>query len=379
MKVCGVICEYNPFHNGHAYQLSRAKELTNADFLVCAMSGAFVQRGEPACLDKWTRAEAALRCGADLVLELPALFAVRAAQDFAFGGVLLLDALGVVTHLSFGAENDDLALLTRLSRPETAEESEKIRQGLAQGLSHPAARAAALDVPTPPNVILAAEYLRALQKLGSRILPVPVKRDSEHRDETLHSMASATAVRAALREGLDVSCAMPQEVRALQLDALPSPLPDLNSFSQTLLYILRTTPPDVMQDAYAIPEGLENRLCREAFEASNLNDLLTRIACRRYSPARIRRLLVQMLLHLDAETIHSHPQPEYARALGFRKSAAPLLRAISEKSRLPLIVKAADAPHSAMLRLDFAAQDVWDLLSGRPAHRDLTERLRILP
>ncbi len=379
MKVCGVICEYNPFHNGHAHQLSRAKELTNADFLVCAMSGAFVQRGEPACLDKWTRAEAALRGGADLVLELPALFAVRAAQDFAFGGVSLLDALGVVTHLSFGAENDDLALLTRLSRPETAEESEKIRQGLAQGLSHPAARAAALGVPTPPNVILAAEYLRALQKLDSRILPVPVKRDSEHRDETLHSMASATAIRAALREGLDVSCAMPQEVRALQLGALPSPLPDLDGFSQTLLYILRTTPPDVLRDAYAIPEGLENRLCREAFEAGSAAELLTRIACRRYSPARIRRLLVQMLLHLDAETIRSHPQPEYARALGFRKSAAPLLRAISEKSRLPLIVKAADAPHNAMLRLDFAAQDVWDLLSGRPAHRDLTERLRILP
>ena len=379
MKVCGVICEYNPFHNGHAHQLSRAKKLTNADFLVCAMSGAFVQRGEPACLDKWTRAEAALRGGADLVLELPALFAVRAAQDFAFGGVSLLDALGVVTHLSFGAENDDLALLTRLSRPETAEESERIRQGLAQGLSHPAARAAALGVPTPPNVILAAEYLRALQKLGSRILPVPVKRDSEHRDETLHSMASATAIRAVLREGLDVSCAMPQEVRALQLGALPSPLPDLDGFSQTLLYILRTTPPDVLRDAYAIPEGLENRLCREAFEAGSAAELLTRIACRRYSPARIRRLLVQMLLHLDAETIRSHPQPEYARALGFRKSAAPLLRAISEKSRLPLIVKAADAPHNAMLRLDFAAQDVWDLLSGRPAHRDLTERLRILP
>ena len=379
MKVCGVICEYNPFHNGHAHQLSRAKKLTTADFLVCAMSGAFVQRGEPACLDKWTRAEAALRGGADLVLELPALFAVRAAQDFAFGGVSLLDALGVVTHLSFGAENDDLALLTRLSHPETAEESEKIRQGLAQGLSHPAARAAALGVPTPPNVILAAEYLRALQKLGSPILPVPVKRDSEHRDETLHSMASATAIRAALREGLDVSCAMPQEVRALQLGALPSPLPDLDGFSQTLLYILRTTPPDVLRDAYAIPEGLENRLCREAFEAADLNELLTRIACRRYSPARIRRLLVQMLLHLDAETIRSHPQPEYARALGFRKSAAALLRAISEKSRLPLIVKAADAPHNAMLRLDFAAQDVWDLLSGRPAHRDLTERLRILP
>ena len=378
MKVCGVICEYNPFHNGHAHQLSRAKKLTHADFLVCAMSGAFVQRGEPACLDKWTRAEAALRGGADLVLELPALFAVRAAQDFAFGGVSLLDALGVVTHLSFGAENDDLALLTRLSRPETAEESERIRRELAQGLSHPAARAAALGVPTPPNVILAAEYLRALQKLGSRILPVPVKRDSEHRDETLHSMASATAIRAALREGLDVSCAMPQEVRALQLCASPSPLPDLDGFSQTLLYILRTTPPNVLRDAYAIPEGLENRLCREAFEAGSATELLTRIACRRYSPARIRRLLVQMLLHLDAETIRSHPQPEYARALGFRKSAAPLLRAISEKSRLPLIVKAADAPHSTMLRLVYAAQDGWDLLSGHPAHRDLTERLRIL-
>ena len=379
-KVCGVICEYNPLHRGHAHHLERARALTGADFVVCAMSGPFVQRGEPAILDKWTRAQAALLAGADLVLELPALFAVRAAPDFAFGGAALLAGLGVVTHLSFGAEDADLAHLTDLAAPESAEESARIRAYLEGGHSHPQARALARGRQLPPNVTLGVEYLRALRRLGSGMEPVPVPRETAHNDERLHALSSATAVRRALAAGDEAGArqALPPEAADLQLGALPQPLPALSSFSSILLYLLRTTPPEALRERFAIAEGLENRLCREALAAPDAEALLAAVQCRRYPAARLRRLLVQILLGLNAAAVRAHPAPEYARVLGFRKRAEPLLRAISRQGSLPLVTKVADAPAGGLLSLDLAAQDVWDLAAGHPGRRDFTERLRIL-
>lgn len=379
MKVCGIICEYNPFHNGHQYQLSRARALSGADFVVCAMSGPFVQRGDAAVCDKWTRAQMALEGGADLVLELPAAFAVRPAQDFAMGGAALLNGLGVVTHLSFGAENDDLARLYRFAAPETPEESERIRRYLDEGLSHPAARARALGEDMPPNVTLAVEYIRALQHLDSSIAPVPVKRDHSHHDETAHAMASATAIRLQLAVGnTDLAHAMPAQALQLMQGALPAPLPALSRFSDILMYKLRTESPAALRDAYAIPEGLEHRLCTEAAKHCSLDDLLTAVKCKRYPMARLRRLMTQMLLGMTDELLQENPLPAYARVLGFKKTAAPLLHAIKANGTLPLITKVADAAAGPLLALDLRAQNIWDLMAGNPAHRDLTERIRIL-
>lgn len=380
MKVCGVICEYNPFHNGHQYQLERARALSGADYVVCAMSGPFVQRGDAAILDKWTRAQSALLFGADLVLELPALFAVRPAQDFAFGGVALLHALGVVTHLSFGAEDDDPDRLSRLARPETPEETATIRRYLEEGLSHPAARARAMGEDLPPNMTLAVEYIRAIRRLSGNMEPVPVRRQYHHHDLTAHKMASATAIRLQLAQGNDdLAHAMPASALTLLHNELPSPLPSLSRFSDILLYLLRTTSPEELRTGYALVEGLENRLCRQAGISADVDDLLAHIKCKRYPMARLRRILTQLLLGMTDELIRSHPTPEYARILGFRKSAAPLLHEISRSASVPLIAKAADAAPNPMLSLDFRAQDIWDLAAGKPAHRDLTERIRVLP
>ena len=379
MKVCGVICEYNPFHNGHKYQLQRARELTGADFIVCTMSGPFVQRGDAAVCDKWTRAQTALKNGADLVLELPAAFAVRPAQDFAFGGAALLDGLGVVTHLSFGAEDDDLDRLYRFAAPETPEQSALIRSYLDKGLSHPAARAKAIGEDMPPNITLAVEYIRALERLNSSIQPVPVLRTYDHHDTQAHEMASATAIRLQLAQGnTDLSHAMPPNALPLLLDALPSPMPSLSRFSDILMYRLRTTPPDALRELFDIPEGLENRLYREASAHTHIDDVLAAVKCKRYPLARLRRLMVHIQLNMTGEFLAAHPAPEYARVLGFRKNAAPLLSAIKHKRTLPLLTKVADAPANALLDLDRRAQDVWDLMAGQPAGRDLTERIRIL-
>ena len=379
MRVCGVICEYNPFHRGHALHLQAAREKAEADFLVCSMSGPFVQRGEPAILDKWTRAESALRAGADLVLELPVRFAVRAAPDFAFGGVSLLAGLGAVTHLSFGAEDADLSRLRALAAPETAEESARIRALLTRGLSHPQARARARGFELPPNVTLAVEYLRALRRLGSAMEPVPVARTTAHADETLSALCSATAVRQALLRGDDAGArkALMPESAELQLAALPRPLPQLAAYSPILLYALCLTPPQELRDRFAIPEGLEMRLYRAAQQTSDVSSLLAAAQCRRYPAARLRRLLTHILLQLTAQDLAAHPQPEYARVLGFRRRAEPLLRAIAREGRLPLLTKVADAPPE-LLRSDLVAQETWDLIAGHPARRDYSEKLRIL-
>lgn len=379
MKVCGIICEYNPFHNGHKFQLQRAKELTDADYIVCAMSGPFVQRGDAAVCDKWTRAQMALQNGADLVLELPAAFAVRPAQDFAFGAVALLHALGVVTHLSFGAEDDNLERLYRFAAPETAEQSALIRRYLDAGLSHPAARAKAMGEDMPPNITLAVEYIRAIQKLGSAMHPVPVLRTYDHHDHTAHEMASATAIRLQLFAGnTDLTHAMPPDALALLLKDAVSPLPSLSRFSDILMYRLRTASPEALRTAFAIPEGLENRLCREAALHTHIDDVLSAVKCKRYPLARLRRLMVQMLLDMTDDFLRAHPAPEYARVLGFRKDAAPLLNAIKQNASVPLITKVADAEDHALLTLDKRAQDLWDLIAGKPSGRDLTERIRIL-
>ena len=231
MRVCAVICEYNPFHLGHAYHLRAAREASGADYVLCLMSGALTQRGAFARHDKWLRARAALENGADLVLELPTRFACAPAPDFASGGVALLSALGVATHLSFGCEASALPLLSAaaaLFKAESPAFSAALRARLADGLPYPRARALAAEqaaglpaaLLAQPNAALALEYLQALPP---EIAPVPVeRRGSGYHDAALSSLSSATAVRAALARG-DLPAA---------LSAVPSPAPLLKAIKR---------------------------------------------------------------------------------------------------------------------------------------------------
>ena len=185
MKICGIVAEYNPFHNGHARHLAETRRRLGAETaIVCAMSGNYVQRGDLAILEKYRRAQAAARCGADLVLELPLSACLWSAAGFAWGAVSLLEALGCVTHLSFGAEHADLTLLRRAAALSRSEGNEALRQGLAAGLSYAAAMQQAVSAADPeagallasPNNTLAVEYLSALRTLHSAIEPIAVER-----------------------------------------------------------------------------------------------------------------------------------------------------------------------------------------------------------
>lgn len=382
MQVCGVICEYNPFHKGHALHLEKAGRESGADYIVCVMSGALTQRGVFARHDKWTRARMALESGADLVLELPVRFACSPAPDFARGGVSLLDALGVITHLSFGCEGESLPCLesaAKALRDESPAFKEALREELGRGLPYPRARAlaaqAACGIPglveaiARPNAALALEYLQALP---THITPVPVKRKgSGYHDEALGSLPSATAVRAALRaEKLsDALAAVPSPVLLEQAE-MRGDIHDEEALSQALLYRLRTMTAGELSSVCGVDEGLEHRFLSAARKAAAREELIAHVKSKRYTHARLSRICANVLLGVTQSFADAHREPTYARVLGFRRSAAMLLHEIALNSSVPLVAKAADYDRSdPLFSLDIRAQDLWSLGAKNPALR----------
>mgnify|MGYP004588503327 FL=1 len=380
MRVCAVICEYNPFHLGHAYHLRAARESSGADYVLCLMSGALTQRGTFARHDKWLRSRAALQNGADVVLELPARFACAPAPDFAGGGVSLLSALGVVTHLSFGCEPSALSLLSAaapLFKAESPVFSATLQTHLANGLPYPRARALAAeqiagipaDLLAQPNAALALEYLQALPET---IVPVPVARQgSGYHDAALSALSSATAVRATLARGdlADALSAVPSP-EILQTAEKSGFVHEEEALTQALLYRLRTASPAELSALYGMDEGLESRFLAAAQNCSTREALLEQIKTKRYTRARLSRLCAYALLNLTRDFAQTHRTPDYARVLGFRKSAAPLLKEIKQHGSIPLVTKAADFDRSnPLFALDVRAQNLWSLGVLNPSLR----------
>ena len=276
MKICGIIAEYNPFHNGHLHHLAQTRALLGPDTaFVCAMSGNYVQRGDLAILEKYHRANAAVQCGADLVVEMPLSACLWSASGFAWGGVSLLHALGCVTHLSFGAEQADLALLQRASALSRADGShaQSLRQAMAGGLSYAAAMQQAVQAADPaagalfasPNNTLAIEYLSALDTLGSAIQPLAIPRaGSAHDSDTPQDgLPSASYLRGLLARGDIDACRAfmpPASFAVLQQAIQQGEAPVLRAALDTamLAHLRRLTPADLA--GYGCSDGLEYRL-----------------------------------------------------------------------------------------------------------------------
>lgn len=384
MKIAGIIAEYNPFHKGHAYHIRRTREITGCDCVVVCMDGHFTQRGEPACMSKWMRAKMALACGADAVVELPTLYAVRTADVFARGGVAILGGLGA-DYLSFGSESDDLNLLERLAdlrdnEPEAV--TARIRECLDAGMSHAKARGLAAgeylgvdpELLNRPNLILATEYIRAIRAGNYAMQPFAVPRVGGYHDETLEGFASASAIRAAVSRGeteAALSC-LPEEVRAFVAFDRMHPMDDV------LMYKLRSM---TMEDLAKLPdvrEGLESRLYRLCRETGTAAGLLENLKCKRYTHARLSRLLAHALLDMTQNLVDSHPAPEYARIIAMREDAGPLLKELSSRSTIPVVSNARQLKDNPAFELECRATDIWALLhdeSGmRLPGREYTEK-----
>ncbi len=365
MLVCGVICEYDPFHKGHQYLLDSLRGALGPDCkIICAMSGHFTQRGQAALLSKWVRAEMALRCGADVVFELPTLFAVRDAERFALGGVALLDALSVVTHLGFGSESGDLQGLVEQANRQAG--ADAIRQGLSEGQTFARARGAAEGFSVGmPNNTLAVEYIRSIARLGSKIVPLTVRREgSGHHDSMLSPLASATAIRRSIRLGEDVVSAMPPKAHALlNVCVKNGAYQKQDGLDSILLATFRKARGESLREIADVSEGLENRLLKMAHLAVGREAFLELVKCKRYTWARLSRIMAQTMLGITKDMASRNPLPDYARLLGYREDARPLLALIREQAQIPIVHRAAKfAPtKSEAFLLDLWATDLWSL------------------
>lgn len=360
--ITGIIAEYNPFHNGHAYQLEQARLLTGCDFLVVVMSGDYVQRGAPAVFDKYTRARMALACGADLVLELPVACSCASAEFFASGAVSLLDGLGCVDFLCFGSESGNLQSLmepARILAKESPVFQEALRRGLSLGLSFPAARKEAFracasnpDILDLPNNILGIEYLKALLQRESSIKPVTIKREGQGYHDTLldSGFASASGIRRFLKqEEAPLSAlpalkeSLPDPVMEVLKDTLAHTLPVWEEdFSMLLRYeLLRQSASDLTRYADISPD-LGRRLKNCADKFSSFSEFVALVKTKDVTYTRITRALFHILLNLTGEDTRNSVAMPYARILGFRKDHSRILGLLKENSRIPIIPKAAD-------------------------------------
>ena len=390
----GVIAEYNPFHNGHKHHLDETRRLTGCDFLVVAMSGAFSQRGEPALVDKWVRARMALLSGADLVVELPAVFALRTADHFAAGGVQLLSLMGV-DGLSFGCETGSLRALNEMSQvldKEPPELTRLIRAHLEEGKSHARARGEALaeclklppELVNAPNTVLALEYLRANRALEKPMKVLVVKRTGEYHSNEMGPMASASAIRKALYDGREREAfeAMPESAATLIRAGGWAKLSNMAALDNLLLYRLRALEAAQIAALPDVSEGLEMRVKKLCGAAAGRESLLTALKCKRYTMARLSRLLVHALLGMDRALTDSVVSPPYARILGFRDRARPLLREIATHGQVLLVSQASLLSNEPCFRMECRATDVWGLTTADPilrrAGRDFTEKIQIL-
>ena len=371
MAVCGVIAEYNPFHRGHERHLRMAREKAGADFIVCVMSGSFTQRGMPALLPAHVRAEMALRCGADVVLQLPYAFSVREAEYFALGGVYILNALRCVTHLSFGCETEDLSLLQSaaalLEQPDGTM-NEAIQAGLNRGLSYAAAQGRAVaqrlniheKTLDAPNTALALSYLRAFLRLNSSLIPVPVLRDQDYHAAELEAWPSASAVRGVLLRGdwAGVENAVPEAaLPALRRGILAGICPP-DGLDNILRHTLLNASPSEIVQWPGIAEGLEQRILKAAETCVSREALIAAVKTRRYTYGRISRALCHGMLGVRRADLPA--LPDHARVLGFRESARPLLRKM-QKSGFPLLTRPAREETAA---LDSRADELWAIGAG---------------
>ncbi len=375
MKIAGIIAEYNPFHNGHAHHIRMTRETTGCDYVIACMSGSFTQRGEAACMDKWTRARIALECGADAVFDLPALFAVRTADAFARGGVEILSSLGC-DILSFGSEISELPLLRRLAElreNEPPELSEAIRKNLDAGMAHARARGEALaaalglepSLLNSPNMILAAEYIRAIHGSGCAMQPVAIPRIGAYHDPSLGQFASASAIRAAVHRGetAEAAACVPAACREALAAISIHPMDDL------LLHALRSMTEAEIAALPGVNEGLEKRIARCAREAASREELLSMLKCKRYTHARLSRICTHALLGMTQSLLDRHPLPDYARLLGMRTGAQPLMAELKTRSSLPIISDGSKLAGNEIFNFECRATDLRALLCNKPEER----------
>ena len=393
MKTAGVITEYNPFHNGHKYQLEQIKKQTSSDYIIVVMSGNFVQRGQPAIIDKYSRTRMALECGADLVLEMPVVCATVSAEYFAAGGIEVLKNTGVVDTLCYGVETVDHDMAKSVAgvlKNPPEEYSNRLKDYMQSGMSFPVARSKALseflvssdkytdinsdiaDFISSPNNILAIEYEKAL--IGTDITGFPIQRVGEgyHSTSSDSELASATAIRklfSALDCGDDISQKaaklshiMPQNCADILLESFNAGhivFPD--GISDMLYYRLFSEKDNGFEKYADCTKELSSKIIKNIYRYESFTQFCELLKSKNITYTRISRVLIHILLDIKNDDHKAYHTAPYLRVLGFRKSSAALMHEIKKRASVPLITKVADAPYD-LISKDIFAADVYNRL-----------------
>ena len=378
MKICAIICEYNPFHNGHLYQIQEAKRLSGADAILCIMSGNFVQRGESAIINKFTRAKHAVLSGADAVIELPTIFATSNAELFAKGAIHILSSIPSVSTLCFGCENADKEMFlnaAKLLNNEPKEISEKIKTLMASGISYAKARAQAWNNAIPdeflncPNNILGLEYTKAILSKKASIDILPIQRmGAGYNENTLNEVFSSAS---AIRNNLDNKIQLKNQLPDYVLADLPAKHNDNLDMLEKYAILYRSK--DEIAKVCDCNEGLENAFKKAANANSTLCEALTSA---RYTSSRIRRIALQNLLNIEEDLIRNAlTSALFLRVLAIRNSRQDLLTALSE-SAFTLIIRARDEEKLPMetqpyYERDIFAEKVFNLMYPTPTDKNI--------
>lgn len=336
-KILAIIAEYNPFHNGHLLHLEKSKELTGAEYVICIMSGNFVQRGEPAIIDKFKRTEMALKNGIDLVIELPTVFSTSTAEVFATGAIKLIKELRIVDYISFGSEIGDIHKLNDLAElfvDEPSEFVELLQNELNTGISYPKALENATKsyfndssmgkILSTPNNTLAIEYLKAIKKQNLKITPITIKRDFVKEENDINNIkegiTSGTNIRNLITNEKKYNFTIPYHSFEILEESKKDKkiVNGLKDFENILIYKIREISTEVIKQYPDVTEGLENKIKEASLISTNYEELISNIKSKRYTESRIRRILTHILLDITLEDIEiALKQRPYVRILRF--------------------------------------------------------------
>ena len=358
-KVLGIISEYNPFHNGHLYHLIKSKKITNAEYTIAVVGGNFTQRGNASLLDKWSKTEMALLNGIDLVIELPLLYSISSAENFAEGAIKILDSLQIVDTISFGTETSDITILDRFADilyNEPKEYKALLSHELSKGMSYPKARENALmlylndirrfaPILSSPNNILGIEYLKALKKYKSTITPLSIQRIKSGYNDINFSgnIASATAIRNLIlnHEYKDLNKILPISSYSILKENIKKGhiVRDISSFDKIVLYKLRSMSIEEISNLPDVSEGLEYSIKKAADSCNTIYELINIVNSKRYTKTRLQRILLYALLNVTKKDIQiSKKVMPYIRILGFNEKGKYIVSQISRnKNKLNLI------------------------------------------
>ncbi len=350
---CGIVAEFNPFHNGHKYLIDAIKN-KGENTVTVVMSESFVQRGECACVSPYARTKMALNCGVDLVLSLPVPYATASAERFAWGGLSVLGGLGCVDALAFGAECDNAELLKKCADVLVSDElSGALEKYLDQGISFPSARQKAVEeisgkeiaeIISSPNNILGVEYIKAINKLGlnMEINPVTRKGVAHDSEEANGDFCSASAIREMLENKKSFQGFLPEKclkILSEEIENQKAPA-SLDKLEAAILYKLRSMSVEDFRELPDVSEGLEYRLSDAVKSSVYLDEILEKVKTKRYTHSRIRRIVICAFLGIKKEDVQA-PVP-FIRVLGFNEKGAKILKKAKEAAKLPIVTKSSE-------------------------------------